>query len=112
MSYEVMWSPAAVRDLDVVWEWIAVENGEPAAAERTIAAIIGRIESIVNYPLASTPLDYRCRIHSEWRFVEERGYLAFFRVGNSCIYVDRVLSGRSDYLRKLFGVDDGTTLYD
>ena len=28
MSAEVVWSPAAVADLDAIWEWIAVENGE------------------------------------------------------------------------------------
>ncbi|MDO4539416.1 MAG: hypothetical protein Q4B54_14720 [Coriobacteriales bacterium] len=49
-------------------------------------------------------LDAICRIRSDWRFVEERGYLIFFRVNDSRLYVDRVL-------RKLFGVADGSTYY-
>ena len=27
MPAEVVWSPMSVADLDVIWEWIAVENG-------------------------------------------------------------------------------------
>lgn len=111
MSTEVVWSPVAVADLDTIWEWIAIENGEPAAADNTINAILDRVDGIAGHPLVSTPLDSRCRIRSEWRFVEERDYLAFFRVDGSRIYVDRVLSGKSDYLRKLFGLEDGTSFY-
>ena len=106
MSAEVVWSPAAVADLDAIWEWIATENGEAASAERTVTAILNRVDGIAGFPLATTPLDSRYRIRSDWRFVEERGYLAFIRVRDGRVYVDRVLSGKSDYVRKLFDVDD------
>ena len=96
MPAEAVWSPVAVADLDTIWKWIAVENGEPAAAERTIAAILDRVDGITDFPLATTPLDSRCRIRSDWRFVEVRGYLAFIRVERNHVFVDRVLSGKSD----------------
>ena len=111
MPAEVVWSPVAVDDLDAIWEWIAVENNEPTAAERTITAILDRVDGVADFPLATTPLDSRCRIRSSWRFVEERGYLVFIRVERDRVYVDRVLSGKSDFLRKLFDVEDGTTFY-
>ena len=111
MPSEVVWSQAAVDDLESIWEWIAAEHGEVASAERTVTAILDRVDEAAAFPLATTSLDSRCRIHSNWRFVECRGYLAFVRVGRDRVYVDRVLSGKSDYLRKLFGVDDGTTYY-
>lgn len=111
MAAEVAWSPLARRDLDGIWEWIAVENEEPAAANRTIEAILDRIEGLAVFPLAAPSLDSICRIRSDWRFVEERGYLAFFRVGDGRIYVDRVLSGKSDYLRRLLGVEDSMGYY-
>ena len=111
MPAEVVWSPVAVDDLDAIREWIAVENNEPTAAERTITAILDRVDGVADFPLATTPLDSRCRIRSSWRFVEERGYLVFIRVERDRVYVDRVLNGKSDFLRKLFDVEDGTTFY-
>ena len=111
MPAEVVWSPVAVSDLDAIWEWITFKNGEPTAAERTVTAILDRVEGVADFPLATTPLDSRCRIRSNWRFVEERGYLAFIRVDGNRVFVDRVLSGKSDYLRKLFNLEDGTPFY-
>lgn len=111
MAAEVAWSPLALRDLDDIWDWIAVENDEPDAADRTVVAILDRVDGLAAFPLSAPSLDSVCRIRSNWRFVEERGYLAFFRVSGGRIYVDRVPSGKSDYLRKLLGVDDGMGYY-
>ncbi|MDO4807864.1 MAG: type II toxin-antitoxin system RelE/ParE family toxin [Coriobacteriales bacterium] len=111
MAAEVVWSPLAHRDLDDIWEWIAIENEEPRAADRTIEAIFDRMDGLAVFPLAAPSLDSICRIRSDWRFVEERGYLAFFRVGDGRVYVDRVLSGKSDYLRKLIGIDNCIDYY-
>lgn len=36
MPAEVVWSPMAVADMDTIWDWIAVENDEPLAADRTV----------------------------------------------------------------------------
>jgi toxin ParE1/3/4 len=107
MPAEVVWSPVAVDYLDAIREWIADENDEPAAADRTITAILDRVDGAADFPLATTPLDSRCRIKSNWRSVEEKGYTAFIRVERDRMYVDRVLSGKSDFLRKLFSLDDG-----
>lgn len=111
MTAEVVWSPVAVDDLDAIQGWIADENDEPTTADKTITAILDRVDGVAGFPLATTPLDSRCRIKSNWRFVEERGYLIFIRVERDRVYVDRVLSGKSDFLRKLFGLDDGTIFY-
>lgn len=111
MPAEVVWSPVAVDDLDAIREWIADENDEPTAADKTITAILDRVDGVADFPLATTPLDSRCRIKPNWCFVEERGNLAFSRMERDRICVDRVPSGKSDFLRKLFGLDDGTTFY-
>ncbi|MBR3316391.1 MAG: type II toxin-antitoxin system RelE/ParE family toxin [Atopobiaceae bacterium] len=67
MPAEAVWSPMAVADLDAIWEWIAVENGEPSSADRTVGAIVDRMDEVATFPLASAPLDSVCRIRSDWR---------------------------------------------
>ena len=39
MGVEVLYSPAAIRGLDAVWERIAIENEETGGADRVIADI-------------------------------------------------------------------------
>lgn len=111
MAVEVLYSPAAIRDLDAVWEWIAITNEEPSGADRTIADILERVDELADFPLSSTSLDTRCSIKSDWRFVESHGYLVFVRFCDNQLFVDRVISGKSDYLRRLFGVKDGKQYY-
>lgn len=111
MPVEVVYSPEALRDLDAIWEWIAVENENPEVADRVIGDLLDRIDVLAEHPRLATQLNAVCRIKLDWRFVGKHGYLAFFRVGGDCLYVDRVLSGKSDYLRKLFGVGDGSDFY-
>ena len=111
MAVEVVYSPEAWQDLDNIWEWIAIEHEEPSAAERTVSAILDRVDSVATFPFSAPALNSTCLIRSDWHFVEVKGYLVLFRVANERLYVDRVLSGKSDYLRKLFGVDDGTEFY-
>ena len=111
MGVEVLYSPAALRDLDAIWEWIAIEKEEPDGADRVIADILEHVDALVDFPLSSTPLDARCSMWSDWRFVESHGYLVFVRLCENQLFVDRVLSGKSDYLRRLFGVEDGKRYY-
>lgn len=111
MAIEVVYSPEAMQDLDNIWEWIAIEHEEPGAAERTVSAILNRVDNVSAFPYSTPALNSTCLIRSDWRFVEVKGYLVLFRVANERLYVDRILSGKSDYLRKLFGVDDGTEFY-
>lgn len=107
LALEVVYSTEALRDLDAIWDWIATEHEEPSAAEHVVNGILDRIDELAEFPFLAPSLDSRCAIRSDWRFVEKHGYLAFYRVSGSRVFVDRILSGKSDYARKLFGVDDG-----
>lgn len=106
MPSSIVYAPLAIEDLDGIWDYLAVECGNEAAAAKTVDAIMTRVELLSDFPESGTPLDARCIIHSSYRFVASGHHLAFYRIGEGCVYVDRVLDGRSDYLRKLLGLDD------
>ena len=106
MSYEVVYAPLAIEDLDAIWEYLGVDCENEAAATKTVDAIMNRIDTLSSFPESGTPLDARCIIHSSHRFVVSGHYLAFYRTGNGRVYVDRILDGRTDYLRHPFGLDD------
>jgi len=42
-------------------------------------------------------------VQSDYRFLVCGNYLAFYRVDENAVYIDRILIGRRDYLRILFG---------
>jgi plasmid stabilization system protein ParE len=42
-------------------------------------------------------------VESDYRFLVCGNYLTFYRVKGKDVYIDRILYGRRDYLRILFG---------
>jgi plasmid stabilization system protein ParE len=62
MDFEVVWTEPAVADLEAITTYIAEHN--PAAAEKTAAAILDRVEGLRTVPLIGVtyPRDRRGRI--------------------------------------------------
>jgi toxin ParE1/3/4 len=82
--------PEALRDLDQIWEFIAVDNLD--AADRVIDEIITRVEGLVSFSsqghkrpdLTSLPL----------RFTVVRDYLIAYASGETPMWVVAVVHGR------------------
>ena len=103
MKYKLRYSPAAADDLDRINEYIAAELCSPAAAKNVIGDILDAIETLANFPNIGTPLRAVTDMESDYRFIAVRGYAVFYRSSGGYVYIDRVIYGRRDYMRILFG---------
>ena len=103
MKYKLFYSPAAADDLDGISEYIAAELCSPAAAEHVISDILDAAEKLEDFPNMGTPLRAVADMESDYRFIAVRGYAVFYRSSGGCVYIDRILHGRRDYMRILFG---------
>ncbi len=66
-----------------------------------------RVSQLSAFPLSGTPLVTPYAPESQYRYVVAKGYLAFYRVQEGIVYVDRVLHMRRDCVSALLGeVDD------
>ena len=104
-------SAEAQADLEKIKEYITVELENPAAAIAVIKRITKTIRILQQHALAGAALSSIANIESDYRFLVSGHYLIFYRVSESDVYIDRVLYGRRDYLRILFGesVEDEST---
>ncbi|WP_195503134.1 type II toxin-antitoxin system RelE/ParE family toxin [Collinsella aerofaciens] len=76
-SCAVVYSPLALQDLDDIWDYIAVEKDNPAAAERIVEGILARIDLLSSFPESGTPLSSIHPLRSDYRFVICDNYLTF-----------------------------------
>lgn len=102
MKNSIYYSPEAMSDLDEIWEYIVSELCNPQAAENTVNHIVEAIDKLEDFPEIGTPLSAVSGVESDYRFLISGNYMAFYRVRDRNVYVDRVLYGRRDYLRILF----------
>lgn len=65
--------------------------------------IMDDVDHLENHAELGALLSSIADVESDYRFLVTGSYLTFYRVQGSDVYVDRVLYGRRDYLRILFG---------
>lgn len=96
-------SPAAQEDLVEIQAYIREDLENPQAARATLSRITKTIRILQDHALAGAPLSAVTEIDSDYRYLVSGSYLIFYRAMGRDVFVDRVLYGRRDYLRILFG---------
>lgn len=97
-------APAAVGDLDAIWEFYAVERQNPDAADRVRDELFAAFQKLAKVPgighfrrdLASEPI----------RFWSVRSYLIIYRSEKKPIEIARVLHGARDVQSILGGENE------
>lgn len=96
-------SKAAQKDLQEIKAYIAVDLENPGAAVAAVSKITKKIRLLKDNPLMGPALTAVTDANSDERFFVCGNYLVFYSVTRENIFIDRVLYGRRDYLRVLFG---------
>ncbi len=106
MKYKVQYSKAAIRDLDRVWNEVFETSKSYDITEEYIDDLMDKVEAKADYPKSGSPLYYQDSF-TGYYFVVFKAYLASYRLEDDVILIDRVLFGRSDYMRYLhLGTDE------
>jgi len=96
-------SPEARSDLRGIKEYIEAELENPTAAVDAVSKITKAIRGLVNFPDSGALLSSITNIPNNYRFLVCGSYLVFYRHENGNVNVVRVLYGRRDYMKILFG---------
>ena len=103
MKNKIHYSIEARRDLDDIWDYIVAELCNPSAAERLVNSILDAVDKLADFANMGSLLSAVAEDDSDYRYIVTGNYLTFYRVSGCDVYVDRILYGRRDYLRVLFG---------
>lgn len=101
---KVVLAPAARNDLSEIKQYISTELRNPSSAERIITSISKELHGLQQFPEMGAVLDARRRA-DPYRYLVCGHYIAFYRVRDDTVYVDRILYGRRDYMALLFSTD-------
>lgn len=103
---EVHYSPLSLQDLDDIWDYISQKLYNPIAAQNTINGIMNVIDRLAEQPEMGFPLYFLSGLNSGYRYVIYKNYMAFYRTNKTDVFIDRVLYGKSDYMRILFKAEE------
>jgi plasmid stabilization system protein ParE len=75
----LIWSPAALRDIQRLYRFIAPKN--PSAATRAVRAIREGMQIVAEHPEAGKPLENMAPEYREWLIgFGDSGYVAVYRL--------------------------------
>ena len=100
MKCSIKYSPTALRDLNRVMNEVFEASKDHNITSKYINDLLDKIEAKRDFPLSGAPLYYE-NLFTGYYFVVFKSYLAFYRFENKTMYVDRILYGKSDYMRTL-----------
>lgn len=100
---EIKFSPEALSDLRHTRAYIADELCNEQAAVNTISKIIDRIRELAIFPEMGAPLSSIVDFATDYRFLICGNYTAFYRFEGHTVYIIRIIYGRRDFMRILFG---------
>jgi len=100
---EVRFSPEALADLKGIKAYIENELLNAQAATDSVADIMKHIRQLADFPESGAPLSSVIQLDTNYRYLSCGSYTAFYRYENGITFIDRVLYGRRDYMRILFG---------
>ena len=100
-------SEEAQNDLMEIKAYIEEVLLNLSAALATVSRITKSLRILQTFAQAGALLSSIADIDSDYRFIVCGNYISFYRVYGNDVYVDRILYGRRDYMRILFG--DSTT---
>ena len=99
----IRYTPEALRDLLEMKEYICVILQNPKAAARITKEILDSCGQLMQFPEMGMSLDARTGAKTGLRCLRCGKRIAFYRIDGETVSVARILDGRQDYLRILFG---------
>jgi toxin ParE1/3/4 len=100
---KVKYTPAAVDDMDEIFSFISQDN--VSAAESLLEKLDRQIANLADFPNMGSVLsdEEYTLVQRGYRFIVVHPYLVFYRIIDHAVVIHRILHGRRDYLRELFG---------
>ena len=97
-------NPEVIEDIAEIKRYIREELCNPTAADRVAKRIVSAYKELKNAPYIGSPLDSVLEVKTDYRFLVCGSYLIFYKVKDDIVSVYRVMNGRRDYCRQLFGM--------
>lgn len=98
-NYKVEFLPAALEDLDNIFDFILLEN--PFAAEKMLTKINTSLRNLECFPKSGVRLTEKTLKIYNFRSVIIEPYIAFYRFIDDKVYIYRILHGTRDYIKIL-----------
>ena len=100
---ELRVSPEAANDLREIRKYIAGQLDATASAQKLVSHILQSMRRLADFPKSGPTLSSVLDVETDYRFQVCGNYLIFYRLEQQTVYIVRILYGKRNYMKLLFG---------
>jgi toxin ParE1/3/4 len=100
---ELRLTSVATNDLENIKEYISETLCNPIAAQRTVKKIVDDYTLLKVSPFMGAPLSSKVAVKTDYRYLVSGNYIVFYKADENYVSIYRILYGRRDYIKILFG---------
>ena len=100
---KVRYTPEALTDLQEMSDYISDVLCNPQAAAKIKKSILDSCSRLKDQPFLGPSVPKKTGCETDLRFLVCEKHLAFYRIENGYVSIARIINGRQDTLRILFG---------
>jgi addiction module RelE/StbE family toxin len=97
-------TPEAAQDMEDIKKYISEKLYNPNAATNTLIKIIKTCNNLLDFPIMGASLTGVTGIVTDFRYLICGSYLIFYKQDSAFISIYRILYGKQDYMKTLFGI--------
>jgi len=101
--YNIVFSSEAIKDLEETKDYITEELCNQRSAQKPAPKILKDIRRLSEFPKSGPVLSSIVDFDMNYRFLVCGNYIAFYRFEDNEIRIVRILYGRRNFMKILFG---------
>ncbi len=99
---KLIYMPQSRKDLRKITTYISATLQNPIAAKSISDKILASCHNLKFHPNLGVSLQAKTGIKTDYRCLICGNYIAFYRIENQTVRIERILDGRTNYIKIIF----------
>lgn len=100
MERKIVFSKKSEQQIDEIYQYALSKSNDEDTAKQYVNELIDKTEILKKHAFVGRQLEIIDNIVTQYRFLIYKDYLMFYRVDENKVYIDRILSSKTDYVKE------------
>lgn len=100
MNRKVVFSKKSELQIEEIYQYVLSKSNDEGTAKKFVNELVNKTEILKTQAFVGRQLEIIDNIVTQYRFLIYKDYLIFYRVNENKVYVDRILSSKTDYVKE------------
>lgn len=100
MDRKIVFSKKSELQIAEIYQYVLSASNDEETAKKFVNELIDEAEILKKHAFVGKQLELIDNIITQYRFIRYKDYLLFYRVDDKKVYIDRILSSKTDYVNE------------